>query len=91
MNKKLPELFHGKNITSNNKKTYYSLNCEKEEITTKKETKDISNFEPFFNKNVLIKLKDGKEIKGRILSKIEKRILVSGGIYLNIDDIDWVK
>ncbi len=98
MNKKLPELFHGKNIISNNKKTYYSLN-DKEITNYKKDEKNSSvevenkfkNFSLFFNKNVLIKLKDGKEIRGKILSKIDKKILVTGGIYLDINDIDWVK
>lgn len=91
---KLPKLYHGDDITTNNKKTYYSIKDEpkivKESTKIVKDDIKIKSFTPYFNKNITIYLKDGNVINGRILSKIDKRILVTGGIYLNVDDIESI-
>lgn len=94
MNKKLPNIFKTPDkVTTNNKKAYYSFVNNKEkpidEVTNQKV--DTDNFYIYFNKRVDIELVDGNIINTKILSKIDNRILIENGSYLDVSKIKNIK
>ncbi len=98
MNKKLPEIFKNNDkIESNNKKSYYSY-AENERIVSPtndnysaEKKNDLNNFFQYFNKRVDIELDDGNITNTKILSKIDNRILLENGSYLDISKIKNIK
>lgn len=94
MNKRLPDINKINNkITTNNKKTYYSFYNESHEKNINN-TSDIlteENFFKYFNRNVEIILFDASIIKTKILSKIDNKLLLEDGSYLEVGKIKNIK
>ena len=94
MSKKLPDIYKSKdNITSNNKKSYYSFSnsTNKNEIEVEKMNKeplDTDNFFQYFNRSVEIDLIDNTTIKTKILSKLDNRILIENGTYIELESVN---
>lgn len=87
MNKKLPKIYQSENNNvSNNKCSYYSYRENKNITYTEKKSFDNVFFN-YFNKFVNITLVDGTSINTKILSKLNNRILLSDGTYLEINKI----
>ena len=92
MNKKLPKIYHNNEVKlSTNKKAYYSYRDNIEEGTDFEYT-EVSrnldnNFFNYFDKIVNIILIDGTSMKTKILSKLNNRILLVDGTYLDVDKI----
>lgn len=97
MSKKLPDIYKSKdNITSNNKKSYYSFSnsTNKNEIEVEKMNKepfDTDNFFQYFNRFVEIDLIDNTTIKTKILSKLDNRILIENGTYIELEKVKKIK
>ena len=95
MNKKLPDINKIKNkIITNNKKMYYSSYDERQENKNNDVVEDIlkeKNFFKYFNRSVEITLLDGSVVKTKILSKINNKILLEDGSYLEVDKIKNIK
>ncbi len=94
MNKKLPNINKINNkITANNKKTYYSFNNERQEKNINEVIDFLTeeNFFKYFNRNVEITLSNDSIIKTKILSKIDNKILLEDGTYLDLGKIKNIK
>lgn len=94
MNKKLPNINKINNkITVNNKKTYYSFNNERQEKNINEVIDFLTeeNFFKYFNRNVEITLSNDSIIKTKILSKIDNKILLEDGTYLDLGKIKNIK
>ncbi len=94
MNKKLPNINKINNkITANNKKTYYSFNNERQEKNINEVIDFLTeeNFFKYFNRNIEITLSNDSIIKTKILSKIDNKILLEDGTYLDLGKIKNIK
>ena len=94
MNKKLPNINKINNkITANNKKTYYSFNNERQEKNINEVIDFLTeeNFFKYFNRNIVITLSNDSIIKTKILSKIDNKILLEDGTYLDLGKIKNIK
>ena len=94
MNKKLPNINKINNkITANKKKTYYSFNNERQEKNINEVIDFLTeeNFFKYFNRNIEITLSNDSIIKTKILSKIDNKILLEDGTYLDLGKIKNIK
>lgn len=92
MSKRLPKIYQGENkITSNNKKTYYSFSNDSKQEESNNKQFDTDNFFKYFNKKVEIELMDNTVINSKILSKIDNRLLLENGNYLELNKIKNIK
>lgn len=92
MNRKLPKIYHNDETKlSTNKEAYYSYRDNNDAEVNNgyaEESRSIdNNFFNYFDKIVNIKLIDGTSMKTKILSKLNNRILLVDGTYLDVDKI----
>ena len=84
---RLPNIFHGENnYKTNNKKSFINYNKDKSDSKINKDF--LANY---FNKEITVVLKSGKDVKGILLSKRENIILLDTGDYISLDDILEIK
>ena len=84
---RLPNIFHGEDsYTTNNKKTFVNYSRDKSDSKINKDL--LANY---FNKEITVVLKSGKDVKGILLSKRENIILLDTGDYISLDDILEIK
>ncbi|MBO5376686.1 MAG: hypothetical protein J6A52_07560 [Bacilli bacterium] len=87
MNKKLPKIYHCDDSNlSTNKCSYYSYQDSRNILSTSEKIVD-DNFFNYFDRDVNIVLVDGTTINNRILSKLNNKVLLANGTYLNVDEI----
>lgn len=84
---KLPSIFHNNNsYVTNNSKSFMNSNKKVEDNKIK-----FYNFTDYFNKEITIILKDGKEFNGTLIAKRDNIILLDNNEYININDIFKIK
>ena len=83
---KLPSIFHtSSNFITNNKKSFVNYKENNHESNNRY---DLINY---FNKEIVVVLKSGKEIRGVLISKRNNYILLNTSDYINIKDIMEIK
>lgn len=84
---KLPKIFHNNGkIIANNKHSFTSFsNNEKDNINNESFSKD--SLVNYFNKMIVVNLKNGNKYSGILVSKRGNVILLNTGEYININDI----
>ena len=89
---KLPSIFHNNDrLSSNNKNSFMTFNNSKKEIIDNKITINEDNLINYFNKRVVVGLKNGSELEGVLISKRNDKILLNTKDYIEIKDILYLK
>ena len=86
---KLPSIFHTNDkFYTNNKSSFNTFDKIKEEVKKENDTSiDKDDLINYFNKRVVITLKDGSVYSGVLISKRDNKILLDSNAYILIDDI----
>ena len=88
---KLSNIFHNNiKYSTNNKNSFSTFNKEKKEIVNTNSI-DIDNIMNYFNKRIVIELKNGSKMEGVLLSKRNNILLLDNGDYIDIKDILSIK
>ena len=89
---KLPKIFHNDNkFYTNNKNSFNTFEKRVENNIEEQKKKynsiDIDGIVTYFNKKIVITLKDGKVYSGVLISKRNNKLLLDTNDYILIDDI----
>ena len=88
---KLPNIFHNEEkYVTNNKKSYNTFN-NKKEVKNNPVFLDKDNLINYFNKKIVILLKNGNEVTGKLISKRNNQLLLDTKEIISIDDISRIK
>ena len=88
---KLPSIFHSNSkVMSNNKNSFNSFDRE-EEVNDRDTSFDKDLLINYFNKSVVVELRNGNKSSGILVSKRNDKILLNTGEYIDIKDIVSVK
>lgn len=86
---KLPKIFHNNDrYITNNKKSFNSFEkVDSIEMVNSNSYIDLENLYEYFNKNVVITLKNGNVYSGVLISKRDNKLLLDSSEYIKIDEI----